>query len=256
MALTLKAAGIEAEISQLSLKLVRHEGWMPRAGLPKPSRLAIGAGSVCVLDCDPAKVQQILAAGLGLRRAEGFGVVQINSPFVTAPLSANSHGEDCDRWEDDGKAHELNGNDQPYLKQVENTCVRERIRERAEILVSKVSWRKDNLGWSEGAPNMSQLGNLRAFMGRLESEADINAVSTYLRGVKPDWGGKVLALFENSPLIWEWLKGVQLLECAIVSTPEEIMTDKTFRRYAILCLLSAAMRAHKRGLEKLELENT
>jgi CRISPR-associated protein Csx10 len=63
---------------------VRVGGWHAASGLPKPVDLALQMGSVAVLHFreqpDPAGLQHMAQDGLGLRRIEGFGAVQVNPP--------------------------------------------------------------------------------------------------------------------------------------------------------------------------------
>lgn len=59
-------------------------GWHAASGLPKPAELAIVAGATAVLlDPDPSRLQTLLEAGLGLRRAEGYGWFEV----ATAPAA-------------------------------------------------------------------------------------------------------------------------------------------------------------------------
>ena len=57
-------------------------GWHAASGLPKPADAALVAGSVFVLRpsgaVDAATLAGLVSNGLGLRRVEGFGVVDVN----------------------------------------------------------------------------------------------------------------------------------------------------------------------------------
>jgi CRISPR-associated protein Csx10 len=63
---------------------VRAGGWHAASGLPKPMELAMEMGSVLVLHFreqpDRTRLQHLAQDGMGLRRIEGFGSVQINPP--------------------------------------------------------------------------------------------------------------------------------------------------------------------------------
>lgn len=56
-------------------------GWHAASGLPKPTDIALGAGSVAVVDGSQADLDHLVSHGLGIRRAEGFGFLD----FVTQP---------------------------------------------------------------------------------------------------------------------------------------------------------------------------
>ncbi len=64
-------------------------GWHAASGLPKPTDLALARGSVTVLDGDPAAVAKLLDRGIGIRRAEGFGFLEL----VTSAWSVDDAAE-------------------------------------------------------------------------------------------------------------------------------------------------------------------
>ncbi|NLN93350.1 MAG: hypothetical protein GX130_08605 [Candidatus Hydrogenedens sp.] len=77
----------------------RHEGWQTKWNLPKPSLPAIQAGSVYVFESDKEIDKKILKkiaiAGVGQRRAEGFGRVQFNPPWLfSAEITVSQQKED------------------------------------------------------------------------------------------------------------------------------------------------------------------
>jgi len=63
---------------------IRVGGWHAASGLPKPTELAMELGSVLVLrfreQPGPGSLQRLAREGVGLRRIEGFGSVQLNPP--------------------------------------------------------------------------------------------------------------------------------------------------------------------------------
>lgn len=63
---------------------VRAGGWHAASGLPKPAELGMELGSVLVLHFreqpSPESLQHLALEGIGLRRIEGFGSVQLNPP--------------------------------------------------------------------------------------------------------------------------------------------------------------------------------
>lgn len=69
----------------------RRESWQSGWGLPRPSIVALAAGSVLKLRLPgqaPAieVLERVERNGLGHRRAEGFGCVRFNPPLLSAPL--------------------------------------------------------------------------------------------------------------------------------------------------------------------------
>ncbi len=52
-------------------------GWHAASGLPKPTDLAVARGSVAVLTGDRVAVTKLLDHGVGIRRAEGFGFLEL-----------------------------------------------------------------------------------------------------------------------------------------------------------------------------------
>ncbi|MFF0520681.1 RAMP superfamily CRISPR-associated protein [Actinomadura nitritigenes] len=71
----------------------RVGGWHLASGLPKPAEIAIAQGSVVALhlqdEPDPARLRRLAVEGLGLRRTEGFGTVEVNPPpWRKAPPAA------------------------------------------------------------------------------------------------------------------------------------------------------------------------
>jgi CRISPR-associated protein Csx10 len=63
---------------------VRVGGWHAASGLPKPTELALEMGSVVSLrfrdQPSPESLRRLATEGIGLRRIEGFGSVQVNPP--------------------------------------------------------------------------------------------------------------------------------------------------------------------------------
>lgn len=64
---------------------VRVAGWHAASGLPKPEEWALEAGSTVVLDGLPHDAAKTLAAGIGMRRNEGYGMVRLYWEDPTPP---------------------------------------------------------------------------------------------------------------------------------------------------------------------------
>jgi CRISPR-associated protein Csx10 len=83
----LRVLGIGREALQASwcwTRPARVGGWHAASGLPKPAELAMAMGSVAVLQLreqpGDEQLQCLRSAGIGLRRSEGFGMVELNPP--------------------------------------------------------------------------------------------------------------------------------------------------------------------------------
>jgi CRISPR-associated protein Csx10 len=88
----LRVLGMEARALRASrcwTRPVRIGGWHAASGLPKPVELAMSMGSAVVLHFDrqPSQDQlrRLASDGVGLRRIEGFGTVDVNPPRWQRP---------------------------------------------------------------------------------------------------------------------------------------------------------------------------
>jgi CRISPR-associated protein Csx10 len=78
------------EVARCWTRPVRVGGWHAASGLPKPTELALSLGSVVVLHLreqpDQEALRRLACEGIGLRRIEGFGSVQLNpQPWRRTP---------------------------------------------------------------------------------------------------------------------------------------------------------------------------
>lgn len=85
-------SGVEVSVREARTQLRRHDTWSVGWGLPRPSLMALQGGSVFELDISGADSAQgldtalgeVQRAGLGLRRAEGFGRILIDAAALGA----------------------------------------------------------------------------------------------------------------------------------------------------------------------------
>ncbi|RLP10057.1 hypothetical protein [Propionibacterium australiense] len=82
-------------------------GWHAASGLPKPAEIALVSGAVAVLTgFDPGKLRELLDKGLGLRRNEGYGWVEVMAqpwrPVTETPRTASSLLNTPQQARDDG----------------------------------------------------------------------------------------------------------------------------------------------------------
>lgn len=94
------AAALGCEVSQLGFQAknawVRPTtvgGWHAASGLPKPDEIAMAAGSTIRLKptvvVEATHLAQLARAGIGLRRNEGFGLIEVNPPAWQRPTPAS-----------------------------------------------------------------------------------------------------------------------------------------------------------------------
>ncbi len=100
----LRVLGMEAEALRASTcwtRPVRVGGWHAASGLPKPVELAMSMGSAAVLHFSQQpsheQLRRLASEGIGLRRIEGFGTVDINPqawqrPAVKPPAQPAEEG--------------------------------------------------------------------------------------------------------------------------------------------------------------------
>lgn len=89
----LRMPGSAIDSRQCWTRPTRVGGWHAASGLPKPVELAMELGSVAVISFReppaPDGLQRLASEGIGLRRIEGFGTIQVNpQPWrqIQAPL--------------------------------------------------------------------------------------------------------------------------------------------------------------------------
>lgn len=90
--------GVSTEVERRWIRRDRVGGWHDATGLPKPEEHVVTAGSTYLLRLggppDPAGLRQLRNHGLGLRRTEGFGAVELGPwQMPTPPSEADQHSE-------------------------------------------------------------------------------------------------------------------------------------------------------------------
>ena len=172
-----------------------HVGW----GLPRPSLVALQAGSCIVLSVagaiDPVRLRELEASGIGERTAEGYGQVCFNDPLLTMlPSQWSILESDAGR-----EASATNGvaplvfagdNGDPaftYARLLETELWKQEIGRAAQALAADGHRRATVLAWKagskQGEPPMSQLGGLRAQLASLRARcARLATLSRYSGG--------------------------------------------------------------------------
>jgi len=269
------ATGGAVTIDGGEIRTARTDGWIARWGLPRPSYITIRAGSTTYVSgtCSNDQRAKLQREGLGLRRSEGFGQILIDPDFVTSSLAdavkfdhtsiTKAANADPGKIGIPAPLHE-------FARLVEDAALKDAIRFHAERAIASESQRKKHLGWSikredadnTGKPNMSQLGAFRSVLGGLLDENDLKRASSFITAIektdrKAKWGDdaikKLDTLLHDPGQIWGLLElggDGAFAGVTLVSSENDIKSNATLQRFAISNLLYAAMRAHKRTLER------
>jgi CRISPR-associated protein Csx10 len=275
-------AGAGVEIVCGEVRTGRTEGWVARWGLPRSSYILIQAGSTVVVKSNRAvDIAKLVDEGIGMRRAEGFGHVLVDPDFLAPDLVLTIEPE--------GKPPAPPANvvmaTGDFARKVERAALRGAIRLQAESVAAEAEGR-EQLGWSDHKPNMSQLGALRAAMGGLEDTADVERAGSFVaRLMTTDrvskWGGDNVSdkshplavlhgLFAEPRSIWRFI-GLDLPQperldpdakaaedarigdiwraLLLTRGVEAARADPELQRFAIASFLHAAMLWHKRASE-------
>lgn len=254
------------------LRIRRIESWAAAWHLPRPSLIAIQAGSFLLLETEdgsdiPAdRLVSLQAEGLGERRAEGYGELLVNPDLLAVETSA---------WTPPAtRAHQpLRGSTAAlkaatglhgFVRQIEEAAWRTAIEEAAFTFAADHDCRRAGLGWTtesdQGRPPMSQLGALRSAMGGWAGDEDVAATRVWVAQVGRNdsrsgkWGealGLLETLLTDPDCVWRLL----FPDGQDGALPAELVTDpadlkERFWSEAVRALLLAAIRGHKRDLER------
>jgi CRISPR-associated protein Csx10 len=240
-----------------------HVGW----GLPRPSLVALQAGSCMVFSVakgslDPNRLAQLEASGIGERTAEGYGQVRFNHPLLTQePKSwpvpkheqSNSKPHDSSR-----ETLAMDEKSLQFARLIESECWKQEIRRACLALAADASKRQELLGWvakgEQGQPPMSQLGGLRGQLAMLRSDGDRSQVRGWLDHLANNkrradkWPSiqKVKEIIESDSRIWEVIKTDNW---PTLTTNAQTDLRRKLWAFAVCTFFDACIRAHKRALE-------
>ncbi|MFE8950315.1 RAMP superfamily CRISPR-associated protein [Streptomyces sp. NPDC007856] len=216
----------------------RFESWHQRWGLPRASLLGIRAGSCLSFEIvggtlTPQAVQRVETAGVGLRRAEGFGQLRIGDPLLYAETGETAQPEP----DGTGTGQTTAEPDFPdsvlqdhggLVDILEEAAWRQEIRRHSEKVAR--DRRAAVLGENHIDVPPSQLGALRMLVSRLSGPGDGQA-ETWLSRLRPTQEGQELrrgwpedtvtsltALLRTDDRIW-----------ALLDLPEEKITAAASR---------------------------
>jgi len=161
-----------------------HVGW----GLPRPSLIAIQAGSCMVFkfsgNLDPTKLAEIEASGIGERTAEGYGQVKFNHEVLTKnPKEWNISQLSVTLKEP--VLVEISTNHKSYLFAclLESECWKHKIRNACLTIANDKENRNNLLKWKNHIPPMSQLGGLRTQLAQFHASSKSDNIINWLNNL-------------------------------------------------------------------------
>lgn len=233
----------------------RREGFAVRWGRPRPTQVALAAGSVVRLAItgpppDPGALARIERDGVGRRTAEGFGAVRFDPPELTAPdvrlatpRKPKRRGEVPDEWPSS-----------PLLQNLLEDAWRAVIRRRVDELAATGRLPQVLPGMTVHQPGASQLGQLRAQLERLDHP---QAVAEWFDGATRSRTWPLAALAAAQALlldraaatapVWRHLALADADQITAVQLPAPDLIDPRdiLYRYAVT-LLVVALHRHVR----------
>ncbi|MDW8264943.1 MAG: hypothetical protein RMJ52_06370, partial [Gemmataceae bacterium] len=190
--LSLRASNPQSGLLDEMVRVRRLDSWHVGWGLPRPTLIALQAGSCVVFqaegDLDPAKLAQLEASGVGERTAEGYGQVRFNDRRLTEPPPPRSQDRQLAATQPDTPHSKdlpsMDASTQEYAWRIESECWKQEIRRKCLAIAADSTKRRELLGWvargQQGQPPMSQLGGLRGQLTFLRSRADRKQVTDWL----------------------------------------------------------------------------
>ena len=258
------------EIAHANLSATRIGGWRRAWGAAAPDAVAVRAGSVIALTSRPFaldRVRMLEREGVGERRAEGFGVVRIDPPFLAAAAPLSFPLARAPDSVADGSVDPPEGSDAEFARILSHAATREWIARAAELFLQRAAPDEiaGHLGFrareirSGEKPPMSQLGTLRALWAQVERDCDVFAdrldalsANRRRRDKWPDGALETLARMARDPArLWQALS-----EAANEKPPTPVGITAsdlrlTLRSDLFETVLHAAIRRRRREEESL-----
>lgn len=178
------------------LRTRRSDGWHQGWGLPRPSYIGIAAGSCVRFHASAALNQQVLQAlmeaGIGERRAEGFGELVYNPPLLahtgwgslqSLDSTAGDEAENPAATAGHAPMPSIADTDiRAFIRTLETAAWRTGI-QNAALKLAGANRRAQFGGWTGDKPTNSQLGTLRAVLGQIQRFADVQNLAAAVPGV-------------------------------------------------------------------------
>ena len=235
----------------------RRDGWHFHWGRPRPSLIGFAAGSCFVFKADrklsAAALKTAQDKGLGDRRAEGFGQLRLNTPWLMGTL-AGWTAKQNKRFDEPESSVTLETSLTRHLDRI----VFERWIDQSAELFAGDSARRGDLKWQAGKPGNSQLGNLRQVLSLVRSSQDIATLREWAQALrhlpqnhrrKEHWSAEsinaLINLSNNPDDVWNWLAHVSALPPLLSGGGQSAIAALRAQRqhYALRTLLTACIRA-------------
>lgn len=252
------------------IQVHRLESWHTGWGQPRPSLMAMAAGSCAVFDVvdgrlDLLHLHTVETTGIGERRGEGYGHLCFNAALLTSDLAAWPIATRPPAPEYPEPEPLLRIDDPveyDYAQRLECAAWREALHRTVLGVAADPQWRKAHLhleivcqdnGTRQSRPSLSQLGRWRTVLHALESATDTARLLRHLT----DGGGHALtALLQDPTQVWKLLGPAWQAPPTLTAsrTPgsstrcTELQT--TLWAEAVRALVDACVRAHKRATEE------
>lgn len=261
-----KELGAQLRVCASHVRVHRLESWQSGWGLPRPSLVALSAGSCVELEVTNPDANlgaeswaEIQHSGLGLRRGEGFGRIRVNAPLLCRGLAEMGPGAGNPRESDSPDARSIDDkDDREVAEQLETLLWRRRIREQALIRMSEREKREEWLGFDSSArkPPASQVAALRGFMRGFDQTRKEHLVAwldhlaeTENRISKwPVRAAKVRELIEGEEVVWDLLGAGRWPVLTGGAGSSRLRTE--LWPDAVGAVIAAAARGHKRDMEE------
>lgn len=189
----------------------RIESWHTRWGLPRPSLLALRAGSVLRYTVhgtlDPDRWRTVEANGIGERRAEGFGRVVLQPAVLDEPSWKRQGHEFSDIAELDQPTGSPGEDDRKLIDDLVGYAWRQELHRLVVARAQDARARKKVVSPDATA---AQLGALRVLADRLLADQNTTAIEQWLQSPhRRDW--KVTTLLRvpepgKADPLWAWLE--------------------------------------------------
>jgi CRISPR-associated protein Csx10 len=265
--------GLQLKSEVAFLQTRRIESWQTTWGMPRPTLIAIAAGSCAVFTYDGelakeklAVLQKLQASGIGERRGEGYGQIRFNPPLLlkeAQKLNAAVKGEN--KPVTPPAATGSLTDSIAFAKLLEEVVWRTEIHSAAAKIAASLDRRKEIFGFdstnksTSQKPSQSQIGGLRSVISRLKSKTDpdTKVVTGWIEQLQKSdnrankWPDDVLneikKLVTDEKIIWVKLQPEFHL-------PATLLTDQTTLKTqcwaeAVRTLFHECAHAHKRATE-------
>lgn len=198
LGVTLELARPLAQCFSELIQVHRIESWHSKWGQPRPSLVAMVAGSCAVFNViagtlDQEKLREVEITGIGERRGEGYGQVCCNASLLTSQLrdwavaqqtgNGNVSAYETDAMHQTGRAPlpSLTAEEDAYARRIELAAWREALQRTVLGVAADEGRRETILGLKlvrrgnqppQSLPPLSQLGSMRTVLQNLQSLND------------------------------------------------------------------------------------